>query len=172
LYYILLLFVSGFKVQLFIQRAHYVTKSVVFLTFNIVTKLILFDIFYNLFIQHLKLYPALDKIFIVTSLIMFDVCYSHVVDRIWCIYSSYVKCYLVSGTQKVSKRKTKVMKSSLNPEFNETFRYTLSETQLLFRTLQVGKSNSVLTVTMYYILTVTILYTHSGYILTVTISPQ
>jgi len=91
-----------------------------------------------------------------------------------------VKCYLVSGTQKVSKRKTKVMKSSLNPEFNETFRYTLSETQLLFRTLQVGNSNSVLTVTQYYILTVTmhyiltvtILYTHSDYILTVTMYSQ
>ncbi|XP_076211687.1 synaptotagmin-like protein 5 isoform X2 [Aptenodytes patagonicus] len=50
----------------------------------------------------------------------------------------YVKAYLLPDTSRQSKRKTKIKSNSTNPEFNETLKYVISQTQLETRTLQLS----------------------------------
>ncbi|CAB3998664.1 double C2-like domain-containing beta isoform X1 [Paramuricea clavata] len=60
----------------------------------------------------------------------------------------YVKCYLLPDPNRKTKRRTKVKKRNLNPEFNEHFSYKIAHHELANRTLEVtvwdhdvGKSN-------------------------------
>ncbi|XP_046841178.1 rabphilin-3A-like [Xenia sp. Carnegie-2017] len=60
----------------------------------------------------------------------------------------YVKCYLLPDPGKKTKRRTKVKKKNLNPEFGEEFFYNVTLKELASRTLEVtvwdhdvGKSN-------------------------------
>ncbi|NWH29416.1 SYTL5 protein, partial [Chloropsis hardwickii] len=50
----------------------------------------------------------------------------------------YVKTYLLPDKSRQSKRKTKIKSNSTNPEFNETLKYVISQSQLETRTLQVS----------------------------------
>ncbi|NWY26097.1 SYTL5 protein, partial [Pheucticus melanocephalus] len=50
----------------------------------------------------------------------------------------YVKAYLLPDKSRQSKRKTKIKSNSTNPEFNETLKYVISQSQLETRTLQVS----------------------------------
>merc|ERR1712080_579060 len=50
----------------------------------------------------------------------------------------YVKFYLLPDPHKVTKRKTEVKKKTLNPEFNEEFKYDITHTELAKRTLYIS----------------------------------
>ncbi|XP_023779283.1 synaptotagmin-like protein 5 isoform X2 [Cyanistes caeruleus] len=50
----------------------------------------------------------------------------------------YVKAYLLPDKSRQSKRKTKIKSNSTNPEFNETLKYVISQSQLETRTLQLS----------------------------------
>ncbi|NXP61859.1 SYTL5 protein, partial [Chloropsis cyanopogon] len=50
----------------------------------------------------------------------------------------YVKAYLLPDKSRQSKRKTKIKSNSTSPEFNETLKYVISQSQLETRTLQVS----------------------------------
>ncbi|XP_023619698.1 synaptotagmin-like protein 5 isoform X1 [Myotis lucifugus] len=50
---------------------------------------------------------------------------------------AYVKSYLLPDKSRNNKRKTKI-RTGINPEFNETLKYTISHTQLETRTLQLS----------------------------------
>ncbi|XP_015502392.1 synaptotagmin-like protein 5 isoform X5 [Parus major] len=50
----------------------------------------------------------------------------------------YVKAYLLPDKSRQSKRKTKIKSNSTNPEFNETLKYVISQSQLETRTLQIS----------------------------------
>ncbi|XP_039913024.1 synaptotagmin-like protein 5 isoform X3 [Hirundo rustica] len=50
----------------------------------------------------------------------------------------YVKAYLLPDKSRQSKRKTKIKSDSTNPEFNETLKYVISQSQLETRTLQLS----------------------------------
>ncbi|NXT68501.1 SYTL5 protein, partial [Chaetops frenatus] len=50
----------------------------------------------------------------------------------------YVKAYLLPDRSRQSKRKTKIKSNSTNPEFNETLKYVISQSQLETRTLQLS----------------------------------
>ncbi|XP_054575357.1 LOW QUALITY PROTEIN: synaptotagmin-like protein 5 [Eptesicus fuscus] len=50
---------------------------------------------------------------------------------------AYVKSYLLPDKSRNNKRKTKI-RTGINPEFNETLKYTISYTQLETRTLQLS----------------------------------
>ncbi|KAL5106095.1 Synaptotagmin-like protein 4 [Taenia crassiceps] len=52
--------------------------------------------------------------------------------------STYVKTYLLPDKTKQSKRKTKVKKNTINPVFNEALVYTISKSDLAYRTLQIS----------------------------------
>lgn len=49
----------------------------------------------------------------------------------------YVKCYLLPDPSKKTKRRTKVKKKNLNPEFNQTFAYKIPHNELAKRTLEI-----------------------------------
>ncbi|GFN89709.1 extended synaptotagmin-like protein 2 [Plakobranchus ocellatus] len=55
----------------------------------------------------------------------------------------YVRMYLLPDKSSSSKKKTKVVKDELNPVFDETFEYSVSETELARRTLEVTVKNEV-----------------------------
>lgn len=55
----------------------------------------------------------------------------------------YVRMYLLPDKSSSSKKKTKVIKDDLNPVFDETFEYAVSETELARRTLEVTVKNEV-----------------------------
>ncbi|XP_061430799.1 synaptotagmin-like protein 4 [Lethenteron reissneri] len=50
----------------------------------------------------------------------------------------YVKVYLLPDKSKQSKRKTTTQKNTVNPVYNETLKYTISQSQLSTRTLQLA----------------------------------
>ncbi|NWV64579.1 SYTL5 protein, partial [Malurus elegans] len=50
----------------------------------------------------------------------------------------YVKAYLLPDKSRQSKRKTKIKSNNTNPEFNETLKYVISQSQLETRTLQLS----------------------------------
>ncbi|XP_067951605.1 synaptotagmin-like protein 5 isoform X3 [Watersipora subatra] len=58
------------------------------------------------------------------------------------ISDPYVKAYLVSGSQKFNKRKTRIVKGTVNPVFEETFTYTLSHSDMYTKTLQISVWNN------------------------------
>ena len=61
-----------------------------------------------------------------------------VVKNHLCLCLRYVKVYLLDAEgQRLKKRKTSVKKSTINPQYGETFRYTLKEADLLSLTMQV-----------------------------------
>lgn len=49
----------------------------------------------------------------------------------------YVKCYLLPDPSKKTKRRTKMKKKNLNPEFNETFTYNIAHNELASKTLEI-----------------------------------
>ncbi|XP_012938317.1 extended synaptotagmin-2 [Aplysia californica] len=55
----------------------------------------------------------------------------------------YVKMYLLPDKSSSSKRRTKVIKDNLNPVFDETFEYPVSEAELSSRTLEISIKNEV-----------------------------
>ncbi|XP_043913449.1 synaptotagmin-like protein 4 [Protopterus annectens] len=50
----------------------------------------------------------------------------------------YVKSYLLPDKSRQGKRKTSIKRSTVNPIFNETLTYEISESQLIMRTLQLS----------------------------------
>lgn len=50
----------------------------------------------------------------------------------------YVKSYLLPDKTRQGKRKTSIKRSTINPIFNETLTYEISESQLIMRTLQLS----------------------------------
>lgn len=55
----------------------------------------------------------------------------------------YIKMYMLPDKGSSSKRKTKVVEDTLNPVFDETFEYPISEKELATRTLEVSVKNDV-----------------------------
>ncbi|KAJ8013444.1 hypothetical protein DPEC_G00053340 [Dallia pectoralis] len=51
---------------------------------------------------------------------------------------AYVKAYLLPDKSRQSKRKTSIKANTINPVFNENFRYVISHSQLETRTLQLS----------------------------------
>ena len=52
--------------------------------------------------------------------------------------SPYVKIYLLPDPDKLTKRKTKIVKLTTHPTYNEVIEYKLSENDLRLKTLQVS----------------------------------
>ncbi|XP_035265194.1 synaptotagmin-like protein 4 [Anguilla anguilla] len=50
----------------------------------------------------------------------------------------YVKCYLLPDKSRQSKRKTTTKRNTVNPIYNETLKYSISQSQLLTRALQLS----------------------------------
>ncbi|XP_061090891.1 synaptotagmin-like protein 4 isoform X1 [Conger conger] len=50
----------------------------------------------------------------------------------------YVKCYLLPDKSRQSKRKTTTKRNTVNPTYNETLKYSITQSQLLTRSLQLS----------------------------------
>ncbi|CAG5989364.1 unnamed protein product [Menidia menidia] len=50
----------------------------------------------------------------------------------------YVKCYLLPDKTRKSKRKTSIKKSTINPIYNETLKYSISRSQLVTRSVLIS----------------------------------
>ncbi|XP_059178105.1 extended synaptotagmin-2-like isoform X3 [Physella acuta] len=55
----------------------------------------------------------------------------------------YVKLYLLPDKSSASKKRTKIIKDNLNPVFDETFEYQVSQQEMAKRTLEITVKNDV-----------------------------